>query len=140
MGLGEDVYIWSCENQVGAQPVCASQDPCADGTFMCDTTPAAQTAAFPRTLDTGADEAYCAALVDVEGAAKAAGAWAAVDNGGCGDRLRVVCSLDRHVGVSCEDVNECDILNGGCSHGRLRHSVTVLIQTCSKIHTITAVF
>ena len=68
----------------------------------------------PRQVDTSADEAYCAALVDAEGNAKAAGVWAAVDNGGCGDRLRVVCSLDRHVGVSCEDVNECDILNGGC--------------------------
>ena len=51
MGPGEDVYIWACENQVGGQPVCTSQDPCADGTVMCDTTPADQvrkTPSWPR--------------------------------------------------------------------------------------------
>jgi hypothetical protein len=31
-------------------------------------------------------------------------------------------------------------MKGTISRGRLSHSVTILIQTCSKIHMITAVF
>jgi hypothetical protein len=44
-------------------------------------------------------------------------------------------------GVAVTEAGGADCAAGGCiSYGRLSHSVTILIQPCSKIHTITAVF